>query len=81
MNSIDRLYAGDFNVCSQEWQDDGSCVVTFYRHDDAEAVSLHIDELYGAKESVLVEVAISMNAAPHVKVRQDAAMRSAKRGG
>lgn len=68
-----RLYAGDFNVMSQLWQDDGSVIVTIHSHGDKEAVTMHLDDLYGPSEEVLIESTIPLGAAPHILERQELA--------
>lgn len=67
---LKRLYLGDFNVMSQQWQADGSVVLTFFRHADAAAVRLHVSDLYGPNENIIGEVDIPIAPAAHITARQ-----------
>jgi hypothetical protein len=74
VRGIERLYLNDFNHMQQQWQDDGSVIVTFYRSTDEQAVSMHIDDLYGPKEEILLELAVPMGPPAHILARQSAAI-------
>lgn len=70
MNGIYRLYEGDYNVCNQVWQDDGSCIVTFFRHDEDTATVLHVEDLHGPKEKVRSEKTLDRSVPQHILTRQ-----------
>lgn len=72
-DGLRRLYEGDFNVMSQEWQADGSVIVRIHRHADDQAVELHLADLYGPNEKLLSESAVDIGPAAHIIARQEAA--------
>lgn len=49
------LYSGEFSSMSQQWQSDGSCIVTIVSKDGASVVQSHVSALYEDAESVLSE--------------------------
>lgn len=65
-----RYYAGDFNSLSQQWQPDGSVIMTFWRDDEQTAVVLHVADLHGDAESAISERAIERVATVRVRARQ-----------
>ena len=70
-----RLYAGDFNVMSQEWQDDGTVILTLHRHADSHAVRLHVSNLYGPLEMILAEDTVPIGPPAHILARQQEAQQ------
>ena len=48
-----RLYSGDFNNMHQEWQADGSVIITLSKKGDATIYKLHVKELFGEAEELL----------------------------
>ncbi len=51
-----RLYLGDYNDMGQEWQDDGSVIVTLNGGGSPGEHRLHVYDLWGPDEEVLVEL-------------------------
>ena len=70
-----RLYAGDFNVMNQEWQRDGTVILTFYRHAHSHAVRLHVSNLYGPLEMILAEYTVPIGPPAHILARQQEAQQ------
>jgi len=58
MNGIDKLKAGKFNDMSQEWQDDGSVIITLSKRGEGKTYRFCVKDLYGKKEKVLWEEVI-----------------------
>lgn len=81
MKGIDRLYLGDFNVCNQTWDPDGSCYVTFFRHDEETAVTLHVRDLHGPNENVLHESVTDRRIPLHIRARHLKAEIAAQQDG
>ena len=52
---IEKLKTGDFNYMSQDWQPDGSVVITLSKRGESETHQFCVRDLYGAKEKVLWE--------------------------
>ena len=55
MNGIDKLKTGDFNVMSQDWQLDGSVIITLSKHGEKKVHKLHVKDLYKPTETLLKE--------------------------
>lgn len=50
-----RLYSGDFNYMFQEWQPDGSVIITLSGGKSKRTHRLHVKGLYEENEEVLSE--------------------------
>jgi hypothetical protein len=50
-----RLYSGDYNYMSQEWQADGSVIVTISGGRSGQVHRMHVRDLWGEREEVLYE--------------------------
>jgi len=48
-----KLYAGDFNDMSQEWQPDGSVIITLSRRGENKTYRFRVKNLYKENEKVL----------------------------
>lgn len=48
-----KLKAGDFNSMSQEWQPDGSVIITLSRRGENRTYKFRVKDLYGPHEEVL----------------------------
>ena len=48
-----KLYSGDFNSMSQEWQPDGSVIITLGKDGEKNSYRLKVKDLYGQNEEVL----------------------------
>lgn len=47
-----KLYSGDFNSMSQEWQPDGSVIITLSKEGEKKAYKFKVTDLYGENEEV-----------------------------
>ena len=52
---LERLKTGDFNHMSQEWQPDGSVLVTLSKRGEGKIYEFRVKDLYGVDEEVLAE--------------------------
>ncbi len=55
MNGIEKLRAGNFNVMNQDWQPDGSVIVTLRKRGEGKVYRFRVKDLYGENEEVLEE--------------------------
>lgn len=53
MEGIIKLHSGDFNSMSQEWQPDGSVIITLSRRGENKVYKFKVKDLYGLNEEVL----------------------------
>jgi hypothetical protein len=53
MIGLRKLYAGDFNYMAQDWQPDGSVIVTLGKRGQHVKYRMHVRTLYGEHEQVL----------------------------
>lgn len=51
-----RLYSGDYNYIDQQWQDDGSVIVTVQGGKSGRTHRLHVVDLNKEGEEVLIEI-------------------------
>lgn len=70
-----RLYSGDHNYIQQEWQGDGSVIVTVSGGKPGRTHRLHVNDLYGEHEEVLVEIAVPDGPPPWIRDRLEEAGR------
>ncbi len=56
MKGLKRLKTGNFNDMSQEWQPDGTVVITLVKRGEGKVYVFQVYDLYGENEQVLVEV-------------------------
>jgi len=54
----EKLRTGDFNNMGQEWQDDGSVIVTLSKRGEGNVYVFQVWDLYGPEEEVLGEEVI-----------------------
>lgn len=47
---LTRLHSGDFNSLLQEWQADGTVIITLSKHKEAKAICFRVKDLYGPDE-------------------------------
>jgi len=64
-----RLYSGDYNYLSQEWQSDGTVIVTISGGKSGQVHKMHVRDLWGEKEEVLKEEATHPGPPPHIQAR------------
>ena len=64
-----RLYRGEYNYMQQEWQPDGSCIVTITGGSHPDGRRMHISDLWGPAETVLSEDALPPGPPPHIRQR------------
>lgn len=55
MRGIEKLKSGDFNTMSQEWQPDGSVIITLSKRGESKIYRFRVKDLYGEHEEVLNE--------------------------
>jgi len=53
LEGLRRLYSGDFNAINQEWQPDGSVIITLAKEGEATIYRFKVKNLYGENEEVL----------------------------
>ena len=53
MNGLDKLYLGDFNEMHQDWQPDGSVIITLTKRGEGKSYRFHVKDLYSENEEVL----------------------------
>lgn len=58
MDGISKLKAGDFNEMSQDWQADGTVIITLSKRGERRIYKLCVQDLYGEHEEVLSEEVI-----------------------
>ncbi len=64
---LKQLYAGDFNNMEQNWQADGSVVITLKRDNEPErSCKFRVKDLYGENEEVLEEEVIEVKVPKHI---------------
>jgi hypothetical protein len=66
-----RLYSGDYNYMGQEWQPDGTCIVTISGGKSGQVHRMHILHLWGEDEQVLTEERVPEGPPPHIAKRFD----------
>lgn len=49
------LYTSQANFIHQDWQADGTVIVTLSRHGDPNEIVMHVSDLYGPNETVINE--------------------------
>jgi len=64
-----RLYSGDYNYMWQEWQSDGTVIVTISGGRAGQVHRMHIRDLWGPDEEVLDERLIPPGPPPHIAAR------------
>ena len=57
---LERLKTGNFNVMNQEWQDDGSVIITLSKHGEKKVYKFKVKDLYKPTEEVLEEEVIEV---------------------
>jgi len=60
MTGIEKLKAGDFNSMSQEWQLDGSVIITLSKRGEGKVYKFRVKDLYKLTEEVLEEEEIEV---------------------
>jgi len=55
MKGLEKLKTGDFNTLSQEWQSDGSVIITLSKRSEGRVYRFCVADLYGKQEKVLWE--------------------------
>jgi hypothetical protein len=64
-----RLYSGDYNHLSQEWQPDGTVIVNISGGKAGLVHRAHIRDLWGKDEEVITEETIDPRPPPHIAAR------------
>lgn len=52
---IEKLRAGDFNHMNQEWQPDGTVIITLTKRGEGKVYRFQVKDLYGEHEEVIWE--------------------------
>ena len=55
MAGIQKLKTGDFNTMNQEWQPDGSVIITLVKRGEGKVYRFQVKNLYKEDEEVLWE--------------------------
>lgn len=55
MDGLAKLKTGDFNDMTQDWQGDGSVIITLSKRGEGKVYTIHVINLYQEDEEVLVE--------------------------
>ncbi len=53
MNGLDKLKTGQFNNMSQEWQPDGTVIITLSKRGEGKTYRIKVKNLYKKNEKVL----------------------------
>jgi len=53
MKPLERLHKGDFNDMMQEWQPDGSVIITLFKQGESKVHKLRVRKLYQFDEEEL----------------------------
>lgn len=72
-----RLYSGNYNYMSQEWQPDGSVILVVSGGKLPFAHRMHVRDLWGPAEEVLSEEVLPPGPPDHIRQRLDEASRPA----
>ena len=72
---IAKLYTGDFNDMNQEWQPDGSVIITLSRRGEDKSYRFRVKDLYGENEEVLEHEVIEHKVSKHIKDRMEEAKK------
>jgi len=70
-----RLYSSDYNYLNEEWQPDGSVVVTVSGGRSGQVHRMHVADLWGEHEEVLAEEVIPPGPPPWIQERLEEAGR------
>ena len=71
-----KLYAGNFNYMSQQWQKDGSVIVTLCSEGDDVSYEFHARNLYGPDEEVLEHKALAIPGQREISAKTELARKS-----
>ncbi len=77
MEGLKKLYSGDFNDMSQEWQPDGSVIITLSKRGEDKTYHCRVKDPYGEHEAVLEHKVIDIKPPKHILSR----MKEAKEHG
>ena len=64
-----RLYSGDYNYLDQDWQPDGTVIVTVSGGRSGQLHRAHIRDLWGKDEEVITEESVHPGPPPHIAAR------------
>ena len=64
-----RLYSGDYNYLRQDWQLDGTVIVTISGGKSGQVHRCHIRDLWGKDEQVITEETLHPGPPPHIAAR------------
>ena len=66
MIGLRKLYLGDFNSMNQEWQPDGSVIITLAKDGETKSYRFRVRDLYGEHEEVLEHKVIEVKIPKHI---------------
>ena len=72
---LSKLYTGNFNTMSQDWQPDGSVVITLSKDGEDKSYRFKVKDLYGEHEEVLEHEVIEHKVPKHIKDRMEEAKK------
>jgi len=75
-----RFYSGDFNTMNQQWQSDGSVVITLSKDDENKAYRFKVTDLYGEHEEVLEDEVIDTRPPTYIEARMKEAKKHGSKG-
>ena len=77
MEGLRKLYSGDFNTMRQEWQPDGSVIITLSKRGEDKSYRFRVKDLYGENEEVLEHKVIEHKIPPWIEKRMKEAKEHA----
>ena len=75
-----KLYSGDFNTMNQDWQSDGSVIITLTKDGEDKSYRFKVKDLYGEHEEVLEHEVIETKPPKHILDRMKEAKEHGKPG-
>ncbi len=70
-----RLYAGEYNYLTQNWQADGSCILEINGKGHPTGIRMHVQDLFGQNETVLSEEVLPPGPPAWMRARLEDAQR------
>ena len=75
LEGMKLLYSGDFNDMSQDWQPNGSVIITISKRSENKSYRFRVRDLYGENEQVLEHEILEHSIKPWLKQRMDQAKK------
>jgi len=80
MDGLRKLYRGDFNTMEQEWQPDGSVVITLSKNGEDKVHRFRVRNLYQADEELVEDEVIQTTTPPWITARMKEAKGHERKG-